>query len=272
LPPHLSGWTENDPVTLGQVQVLETMLDGEASNEALEGFLIVCSRFVDEFRDHRTSELARIFKTGSPVGKEALRLSLENVCRWVGGLRGYISRYPVTIKRPAFPLFKIINIDRLSDRVYRILDSRPPKNPVKEHVKDYIVRTARLPPAPRQTRPVRRSKPLFHWCSYEHWNDPAVTAGALQILPEWSDCKLRATIPTVGVRSSAYVAFNGDRRDPEDDKLRFYKYFYEPLAVDHPNLPGGGIQIGVEGSPIVDILEEWDELKHSWSICWKRTP
>ena len=53
------------------------------------------------------------------------------------------------------------------------------------------------------------------------------------------------------------MAFNGDREDPSDSKLRFYKYFFEPLAQDHPALAGGGIQIGLEGAPLVETLEEW---------------
>jgi hypothetical protein len=74
------------------------------------------------------------------------------------------------------------------------------------------------------------------------------------------------------LRRSAYVAFNGDRYDPKDSRLRFYKYFYEPLAQDHPALPGGGPQIGVEGSPLVTLLEEWDDGAQRWAPLWARAP
>jgi hypothetical protein len=66
------------------------------------------------------------------------------------------------------------------------------------------------------------------------------------------------------------VAFNGDRTDPTDETLRFYKYFLEPLAQDHPALEGGGVQIGLEGSPLVDQLEEWDLATTRWVTVWSR--
>lgn len=246
------------------------MLAGQLTEEALEGFLIVSSRFVDEFGNHRTGELINIFKTESRAGKEVLRLSLEHACRWVGGMKGYVTRYPVTVipPRPAFPLFKIIDIHKLADCLYRVLDSKGTVYPTKELIKDYVIRTGRLPAVPRQRHPVRRSKPRFHWCSYEAWADPDTARRALQVLPEWSDCRLRASLPTHNLKRSAYVAFNGDRYDPENSKLRFYKYFYEPLAQDHPILPGGGPQIGVEGSPQVYVLEEWDDRVQRWEPLW----
>jgi hypothetical protein len=263
----ISKWDrDDDPITREQVGILNDLLAGRLTEEALEGFLIVASRLVDEFGNHRTAELAKIFKTESPAGKDVLRASLEHVCRWAGGMEGYASRYPVTVipPRPAFPLFKIIGIDKLADRLYRALDSRATVHPTGETIKDYVIRTGRLPAVPRQRHPVRRSKPRFHWCSYEAWVSPDATRDALQILPEWSDCRLRATLPTYNLKHSAYVAFNGDRYDPENSKLRFYKYFYEPLAQDHPSLTGGGPQIGVEGSPSVTVLEEWDDDVSRW--------
>lgn len=267
MPIDISKWDrEDDPITREQVAVLDDILAGQITEEALEGFLIVCSRFVDEFGNHRTGELVKIFKTESRAGKEVLRLSLEHVCRWVGGMEGYITRYPVTIipPRPAFPLFKIINIHKLADCIYRVLDSKATIWKSQELIKDYVLRTGRLPAVPIQKQPVRRSKPMFHWCSYEAWETPDATKEALQILPEWSNCRLRATLPTYDLRYSAYVAFNGDRQDPENSKLRFYKYFYEPLAQDHPGLQGGGPQIGVEGSPLVEVLEEWNDDAQRW--------
>lgn len=270
----ISKWdSEDDPITREQVEVLNDILVGQLTEEALEGFLIISSRLVDEFGNHRTGELVKIFKTESTAGKEVLRASLEYVCRWVGGMKGYVDRYPVTIipPRPAFPLFKIIDIHKLANRIHRVLDSQQTVYKSRELIKDYVKRTGRLPPLPRQRHPVRRSKPKFHWCSYETWANPDATKEALQILPEWKrDCRLRVTLPTYCLKRSAYVAFNGDEYDPENSKRRFYKYFYEPLAQDHPSLPGGGAQIGVEGSPIVDVLEEWDDGTQRWETLWLR--
>lgn len=270
--PDVSEWMDGDPITTEQVRVLYEILGGNVTEEALEGFLIVCSRLVDEFGGHRTEDLAKIFMTESGPGKKILRTSLEHVCRWVKGLRGYISDYPVTIipARPAFPLFKIINIHRLADRVYRVYDSRSEVRGKGALVRDFIMRTGKLPSVPKQIRPVRRSKPKFHWCSYECWPSPDETAKALQILPKWSNCKLRATLPTYDLRYSAYVAFSGDELDPSDKNLHFYKYFMELLTQDHPELPGGGLQIGVEGNPVVDALEEWDDSARKWKQIWTK--
>ncbi|HEV7377904.1 MAG TPA: hypothetical protein VGN95_24700 [Pyrinomonadaceae bacterium] len=273
MPLDISKWdSTDDPITREQVALLDDILEGQVSEVALEGFLIVCSRFVDEVGNHRTDELVKIFKTESQAGKEALHLSLEHVCRWVGGMKGYVTNYPVEIKppNPAFPLFKIINIHKIADRLYRVLDSKSPVFPAKGLIKGYVMRTDRLPAVPIQLEPVRRSKPQFHWCSYEAWETPDATKDALQILPEWSNCKLRATLPTYALKYSAYVAFNGDRNDPKDSRLGFYKYFYEPLAQDHSSLPGGGPQIGVEGRPLVDVLEEWDDGIQGWERLWVR--
>ena len=114
-----------DPITDEQVRVLFALLGGSVSDEELEGFLIVCSRLVDEFGGHRTHELADIFRTSTPEGRDVLRQSLRYMNRWVGGLAGYESRFPVTIipARPAFPLFKIVGIDRIAQTLFRVLDS-----------------------------------------------------------------------------------------------------------------------------------------------------
>jgi hypothetical protein len=189
----------------------------------------------------------------------------------VGGLNGYEKRFPVTVipPRPAFPLFKIVGIETLVTEVYRVLDSAA-MTPAGEKVIDHVIRTGRLPQLPRQRKPVRRSKPRLHWCSYRKWANPTETARALQILPTWnSDCGLRATISAAAIRNSAYVAFNGDCRDPDNERLRFVGYFYEPLAQDHPALPGGGLQIGVEGAPAVIRLEKWS--RRGWRAIWTRT-
>jgi hypothetical protein len=56
---------EPDPITDDQVRVLFELLGGSVPEEELEGFLIVCSRLVDEFGGHRTRELADIFRTSN---------------------------------------------------------------------------------------------------------------------------------------------------------------------------------------------------------------
>jgi hypothetical protein len=273
---HLKKWyPENDPLTREQVKVLISLLDETLTEKGLEGFLIVCSRFVDEFGHHRTKELANIFRTDCEQGKQVLLSSLEYMQEWVGGMDGYENKYPVTVvpAKPAFPQFKIIGIEKLSDRLYRVLDSKSTVYPTGECTREFIARTGRLPFVPRQRYPVRRSKPRYHWCSYNSWSDPESTREALQILPEWSDCKLRATVLTTNLKRSAYVAFNGDRKDPSNSALKFYKYFYEPHAQDHPPFIGGGTQIALEGSPIVDAMEQWDDIKQAWKLIYsKNTP
>lgn len=249
--------------------MLLELLGGSVTDEELEGFLVICSRLVDEFGGHRTHELAEVFRTSTPEGKDVLRQSLRYINRWVGGLTGYESRFPVTIipAKPAFPLFKIVGIDRITPTLFRVLDSHTTAHSTGEPLKQFVARTGRLPALPKQMRPVRRSKPRFHWCSYTAWEGPIAARVALQILPEWSDCSLRATIPTSHVSHSSFLAFNGDT-DPDHGRLKFVKYFYEPLAQDHDVLSGGGLQIGVAGSPRISALEEWSKQHHSWNIVW----
>ena len=278
-----------DPITDEQVRVLFTLLGGSVSDEELEGFLIVCSRLVDEFGDHRTHELADIFRTSTPEGRDVLRQSLRHMNRWVGGLAGYESRFPVTINpsRPAFPLFKIVGVDRIEPTLFRVIDSHHTVCSAREPIKQFIARTGRLPRVPRQVRPVRRSKPSFHWCSYEAWESPSATREALQIQPEWNDCSLRASIPASHVSRSTFLAFNGDidpkkkrekcekrekrekRKKGEEPTLEFVKYFLELKAQDHEPLPGGGLQIGVAGAPRISVLEEWSELEQKWNVIWR---
>jgi hypothetical protein len=262
---------EPDPITDDQVCVLCQLLDGAVSDEELEGFLIVCSRLVDEFGSHRTRELAGIFRTSTPAGREVLRQSLRHMNSWVGGLAGYESRYPVTIDppRPAYPMFKIIGVDRIAPTLFRVLDSRATVRGTGESIKEFIARTEHLPSVARQTHPVRRSKPRLHWCSYDAWESPSATLEALQILPRWSDCSLRVSIPASGVSRSTFLAFNGDTEDPDDPRLKFVKYFYEPVAQDHEPLAGGGLQIGVDGRPRVSVMEEWSQGKRKWNIVWQ---
>ena len=270
----LTKWhPEDDPITRAQAETLIELVGDLLTEKALEGFLIVCSRLVDDFGAHRTGELANIFRTSRAEGRVALVRSLEYVNEWVGGMEAYERLYPVTINpsNPAFPQMKVLGIETLEPYLYRVMHSDQTVRGTTELTKAYILRTAHLPAAPTEVAPVLRAKPFYHWCSYEKWDSPDATAQALQILPEWnSDCQLRARIRTADVATSAFVAFNGDRTDPTDETLRFYKYFLEPLAQDHPELEGGGVQIGLEGSPPVDQLDEWDVSAKRWRTVWSR--
>ncbi|HLF79185.1 MAG TPA: hypothetical protein VJB57_17025 [Dehalococcoidia bacterium] len=263
---------EDDPITQDQIKSLVSILGDRITDDSFEGFLIVCSRFVDEFGTHRTNDLASIFLTDSEAGKVCLLKSLEHVKSWVGGMQVYLDKYPVSIRppRPAFPQFKIVGLESIVDNVYRVM-STTARLMTKESFKDFIVRTGMLPNTRRRSHPVMRSKRRrVHWCSYETWETPEATRDALQILPDWgNDCQLRATLPTVGIRDSAFVAFNADT-DESGKGLRFVKYFNEMLATDHPPLLGGGTQITVEGSPLVSVLEQWDADLKQWRVIWSR--
>lgn len=265
-------YPEDDPITMDQAETLIRMLGELLTEKAFEGFVIICSRLVDEFGNHRTSELSNVFRTAKPEGKRALVRSLEHVNQWVGGMDAYLRLYPVTIipPNPAYPQLKILGIETIEPFLYRVMDSEAFVKGTNELTRDYIQRTGRLPEVPVQTVPVLRSKPIYHWCTYNKWDTPEATRDALQILPEWqNNCRLRATILTSEVAESAFMAFNGDRYDPSDSELRFYKYFFEPLAQDHPLLEGGGIQIGLEGAPLVNALEQWDEASSEWRTIWQ---
>lgn len=261
--------TEDDPITSEQTDRLLAMLNGSCTEKAFEGFLIICSRLVDEFGNHRTDELSIIFRTWKPEGQRALVKSLEHVTEWTGGMEEYERVYPVTIipPKPAFPQLKILGIETLEPYLYRVMNSNAKVYGTGESTKSYIMRTGRLPEVPTQTVPVLRSKPLYHWCSYDKWDNPEATRDALQILPEWqNNCHLRVMILTSNVVTSAFMAFNGDKEDPSDSGLSFYKYFFEPLAQDHPVLAGGGPQIGLDGAPLVEALEEWDDTTKEWRL------
>jgi len=256
-------YQEDDPITEAQAKELIDLLGSELTEAAFEGFLVVCSRFVTNFGDHRTFGLFNIFRTHKPEGRRALVRSLEYMCRWVGGMDGYLRNYPVTIELPAFPQLKIVGIETLEPWLYRVMDSNTEDRVTHEPVKLHVKRTGALPAVEFQNVPVVRSKPFYHWCSFETHDTPEQIRDALQILPEWnSDCRLRAKIQTSRVTDLAFVAYNGDR----DDKLKFTGYFYEPLAYDHPPLVGGGTQVSLIGSPPVETLEEWDETSRSWKL------
>ena len=70
---------ENDPITAAQVATLAGLLRDQWSEKARNGFLVISGRFVDHMGDDRTAELAYLYKTDSPVGRRALRLSLETL-------------------------------------------------------------------------------------------------------------------------------------------------------------------------------------------------
>jgi len=71
-------YPEDDPITRDQVETLVLLLEGLLTEKALEGFLIICSRLVDEFGNHRTEELSKIFKTHKPK-EDALSSKVSNM-------------------------------------------------------------------------------------------------------------------------------------------------------------------------------------------------
>lgn len=260
---------EDDPIVREQIDVLLSLLGGSVTEAAFEGFLIVCWRFVDEFGGHRTEDLRAIFRTDDEAGRRALLASLEHMNAWVGGVTALQTRYPVSIKppKPAFPQFRIVGIETIAPVLYRVLDTQ--RLLVSgETVGDYVRRRQRLPLLPRRRHPVRRSKGRMHWCSYEKWASPDETRDALQIRDEWSDCGLRATIATRNVKSSAYVPFSG----VASTGLEFTGYFLEPTTKDNEPYAGGGLQVALDGAPLVDCLERWDEEIRQWVVSWRRHP
>jgi hypothetical protein len=271
----------NDPITAGQVQTLAALLGDQWSDKARDGFLVISGRFVDEWGGDRTEELADVFETQSEAGRLALRRSLEELLDRVGGLRQYELNFPVIVKAQtegpsvgAFPQLRVRGIQTLRPSLYRAMDSKAAVHDTKEPIRAFISREGKLPHLSPPTGPVLRAKPTMYWCAYERYESPSAALAALQILPEWgSDCRLRATLPTNGLDGSVYVAFNGDKeyRDPkpgESPYSVFAGYYLEPKAQDNPALPGGGLQVGVVGSPQVLLLEEWSDSEDRWCIVW----
>jgi hypothetical protein len=268
----------NDPIWRDQLKVLKSLLGGQFTDSALAGFRIIAGRFVDNFGGHRTIGLREVFKTNTKEGKAALCASLECLAAALGGFERFEARFPATIvpPKPVYPMLPIRDIEKLADRVYRVTDSnsRISKRSGRtrsETVLGFVIRTGHLPHA-SPPRFVRRTKPWVHWCSYQAWKTANRTRDKLQILREWkNDCKLRFTLNTIDIRRTAYVAFNGDRPNIEKGIYHFDGYFYEPVAQDHPALSGGGTQIAVLGSPLVELAELWSDKENRWICRWKRT-
>jgi hypothetical protein len=261
----------NDPLTAAQVQTLASLLADQWSDKARDGFLVFSGRLLDDFGNDRTEELGVLYKTDQWQGRVALRRSLEALFDSVGSLVKFESDFPVYINEPehgslgVFPQLPVLGIEEIASKVYRVMDSRAVVHGTEEPVRAFILREHRLPHLEPPTHLILRQKLRVHWCSYECYESPSATSSALQILPAWNtDCKLRATLPTAGMEGSAYVAYNGDRKYADDRPGAFAGYFLEVRAQDHPDLPGGGLQIGVVGSPKVATLEEWNDARDRW--------
>src|SRR6202035_4656349 len=107
--------------------------------------------------------------------------------------------------------------------------------------------------------------------------NPTASRAALQILKQWnSDCRVRATLPTAGLEGLAFVAYSGVSEYPPDvtnlskGPPAFAGYNVELKVSDHPELAGGGLQIGVVGGPAVSLLEEWRDDENAWIGVWSR--
>jgi hypothetical protein len=268
----------NDPITAGQVEILAELLAEQWSEAARNGFLVISGRFVDEMGGDRTAELASLYRTHLPLGRLALRRSLEALIAFVGSLRDYERNYPVFINDPqrgsvpAFPQLPVLGIAGLTPQLYRVVDSTAKVYESGEPLRDFVAREGTLPHLPLPRSMILRQKPRIHWCSYECYDSPATTREALQILSDYgNDCTLRATLPTADLEGSVFVAFNGDTvySDYEPGQsMAFAGYYVEVKTQDHPALPGGGLQVGVFGSPKVSRLEAWIEAEQRWDTIW----
>ena len=140
-------------------------------------------------------------------------------------------------------------IEALLDEVYRVLS-------IDNALVSHIQVTGRLPLRFKPTEPVLRSKPRGHWCAYEKWPTPSATRHALQILPEWGDCKVRATIRTKAIANLAFLPYS------------LKHGVFEGITQDYDDPPdqleGNAVQICVYGEPEVAVLEEWNELEQQW--------
>jgi hypothetical protein len=273
----------NDPLTAAQVATLATLLQDEWTAKARDGFLVISGRFIDQTGTDRSDELAPLFRTATAAGRRSLRSSLEALFDAVGSLAQFEQDHPVYINDPdhgslgVFPQLPIVDIGALEPYVYRLFDSHAVVfgSPERELVRDRIVRTSRLPLMPAPAGLILRHKAPMYWCSFERHPSPAASRAALQILDRWgSDCRLRATIPTSALEGRAFVAYSGVSEYPPDVKNlspnppAFAGYNVELKASDHPELPGGGLQIGVVGEPPVVLLEEWSDDQNAWTEMW----
>lgn len=277
--------TKYDPLTAGQIKTLRHLLGDQWSSEARDGFLVVGGRFIDETGTDRTGELENIFQTVLPSGRHALRCSLEALLSFVGSLPQFARDYEVRINDPTlgstpiFPQLPVMEIEYITPFLYRVFHSEAKVHGTNDKTKDYIMRNGKLPNFSPPPGLILRAKPKMYWCSYDRYESPSQSRSALQILDEWgSDCKLRATLPTSCPEIACYVAFSGVTKYPPDVINRsgneaFAGYNVEIKATDHPELTGGGLQIGVVGEPRVSALEEWSDAENRWITVWtSRTP
>jgi hypothetical protein len=275
----------NDPLTARQISTLAALLEADFTEKARDGFLVISGRFIDETGTDRTEELRPLFRTDLPRGRRALRLSLEALLDAVGSLDAFERDYPVYINDPvhgsvgSFPQLPIVGIATLEPAIYRLIDSRAMVHGStdQELVSEYITRTGQLPSMQRPLGLVLRSKPRMYWCSFGRYESPLASRDALQILDAWgSDCKVRATLPTADLEGLAFVAYSGVSEYPPYLKKLipnapvFAGYNVELKVSDHPDLPGGGLQIGVVGEPRVTLLEEWHDDENAWIARWAR--
>lgn len=271
----------NDPLTAQQMSTLSALLQSEWTEKARDGFLVISGKFIDETGTDRTDELRPLFHTGTPQGRFSLRLSLEMLFDAVGSLERFEADYPVYINDPVhgsigvFPRLPIVGIRTLEPSVYRLFDSNAVVYKSTELVRDYIVRTGKLPMMQPPVNLILRKKAHMYWCSFGRYESPTASRAALQILEKWnSDCQMRATLPTAELERLAFVAYSGVSEYPPHLKNLsknppvFAGYNVELKVSDHPELPGGGLQIGVVGEPPVTLLEEWRNDENAWiEVC-----
>jgi hypothetical protein len=265
----------DDPITAVQIQTLVSLLGEQWSEKARDGFLVTSGRFINDFGADRTQELAPVYKTCLPQGRLALRNSLEILFDSVGSLAQFERDFPIYINDlqhgslGVFPQLPILGIEKLTPQLYRSMDSKALVNKT-QLLRDFIMEERKLPFLAPPPHLVLRKKLHIHWCSYEQYESPSAAQSALQILPQWNtDCKLRVTIPTAGLEGTAFITFNGDNKYSDNTPGTFAGYFFEVQAQDHPELPGGGLQIGLVGSPAVSVLEEWLDSKKQWSTIFQ---
>ncbi len=230
-------------------------------------------------------ELQPLYKTGTPQGRRALRRSLELLFSGVGSLERFEQDYPVYINDPVhgslgvFPQLPILDIAAIHPVLYRLFDTDAGvfRSPTNERVSEYIARTGTLPLQPPPASLILRAKPRMYWCSHQHFNTPAEAREALQILPQWnSDLRMRAILPTAGLDGLVFVAYSGVTEYPSyvvnlsPYGSTFAGYNVELQASDHPDLPGGGLQVGVVGEPPVSRLEHWNDAHNQWEAVWTR--